>query len=243
LTVAFEASSLRKKRCVSGKKREAQRIAFEHFEGMKIKPAKQLGHVIVELSDNDSERLSKTAGKKPHAMSPFKLKKILVPIDFSDCSKKALQYAIPFAKQFNARMIFLHVFPDYQATGWGIAIANYEPLIEGDWQKNIETRLTTLVQETVPSEIPVEIEVRHGAPSSEIVNVAKEMDVDVIVMSTHGHTGRIHALIGSVAREVVRLAPCPVLVVREREHEFVQDKTNLFKTSEDQPSLASAVAA
>jgi universal stress protein A len=199
---------------------------------MKIKPAKEPGHVMVELSASDSERLSKTAEKKDRLMSPFKLKKILVPLDFSDCSKKALQYAVPFAKQFNARMIFLHVLPIHFATGWGIDPVTY-PVIEEDLRKDSETRLTTLVQETVPSEIPVQIEVRHGVPSAEIVNAAKEMAADVIVMSTHGHTGRIHAFIGSVAGDVVRLAPCPVLMVREHEHEFIQN----------QPSLACATAA
>jgi nucleotide-binding universal stress UspA family protein len=196
---------------------------------MKIKPAKQPGHVVVELSNSDSERLSKSTDQINRAASPFKLKKILVPIDFSDCSKKALQYAIPFAKQFHARMIFLHVLPTHHAIGREAEFAG--TLIDGDLKNELEAQLTTLVQEIVPSEIPMEIEVRHGAPSMEIVNAAKEMGVDVIVMSTHGHTGRVHAFIGSVAGDVVRLAPCPVLVVREHEHEFVQSQSNPFKPS------------
>ncbi|HEX3857426.1 MAG TPA: universal stress protein [Verrucomicrobiae bacterium] len=207
---------------------------------MKIKPARQSGHVVVELSASDSERLSKSTGQKNRATSPFKLKKILVPIDFSDCSKKALEYAIPFAKQFHARMIFLHVLPAHYAMGREAEFAG--TLIDGDLKNELETRLIELVHEAVPSEIFVDTEVRHGAPSTEIVNAAKEMDVDVIVMSTHGHTGRVHAFIGSVAGDVVRLAPCPVFVVREREHEFVQSPSNPFKTSQDQPSLAAATA-
>lgn len=195
---------------------------------MKIKPVKQPGHVVVELSASDSERLSKGTDQKSRTTSPFKLKKILVPIDFSDCSKKALQYAIPFARQFNARMILLHVFAG--------------TLIEGDLKNELETRLITLVRETVPNEIFVDTEIRHGAPSIEIVNAAKEMDVDVIVMSTHGHTGRVHAFIGSVAGDVVRLAPCPVFVVREHEREFIQSQSNPFKTNENQPNLAAAIA-
>jgi nucleotide-binding universal stress UspA family protein len=203
---------------------------------MKIKPAKLRGNVIVELDDRDSERLSKPAA------APFKLKKILVPIDFSDCSKKALQYAVPFAKQFNASMIFLHVVPIHYALGREAEFAGTP--IEEDSQNEIKAQLTALVREIVPGEIPVEIEVRHGAPSVEVVNVAKKMDVDVIVMSTHGHTGRIHAFIGSVAGDVVRLAPCPVLVVRENEHEFVQSQSDRpFKTSRDQPGLAPTTAA
>jgi nucleotide-binding universal stress UspA family protein len=193
---------------------------------MKIKPATSRGSVVVEIGDCDSERLSKPAA------SPFKLKKILVPIDFSDCSKKALQYAVPFAKQFNASMIFLHVVPIHYALGREAEFAGTP--IEEDSQNKIRDQLTTLVQDIAPGEIPMKIEVRRGAPSVEIVNVAKKMDVDVIVMSTHGHTGRIHAFIGSVAGDIVRLAPCPVLVVRENEHEFVQSQSDRpFKTSRD----------
>lgn len=204
---------------------------------MKIKPAKQTGQVVVELSTSEPRRPSKRTDQKSRATSPFKLKKILVPIDFSSCSKKALQYAIPFARKFNARLILLHVFQDDNTTGWWItvAVANDKPLIEGDWQKNIEMQLTTMVQETVPSEIPVEIEVRQGVPFMKIVNVAKEMDVDFIVMSTNGHAGWIHGgYLGSVAREVVQFAPCPVLVVREHALKFFQNQSNLFNTSQDQ---------
>jgi universal stress protein A len=62
--------------------------------------------------------------------------------------------------------------------------------------------------------------VRAGLPSHEIVEVAKKMDVDLIVIATHGYTGWKHFCIGSTAERVVRAAPCPVLVVREKEHEF-----------------------
>ena len=62
---------------------------------------------------------------------------------------------------------------------------------------------------------------RTGIPSHEIVEAAKDFDVDLIVIATHGYTGWKHFCIGSTAERVVRAAPCPVLVVREKEHEFV----------------------
>jgi nucleotide-binding universal stress UspA family protein len=62
--------------------------------------------------------------------------------------------------------------------------------------------------------------VRAGLPSHEIVETAKELDVDLIVIATHGYAGWKHFCIGSTAERVVRAAPCPVLVVREKEHEF-----------------------
>ena len=62
---------------------------------------------------------------------------------------------------------------------------------------------------------------RSGVPTHEIVEVAKELDVDLIVIATHGFTGWRHFAIGSTAERVARAAPCPVLVVREKEHEFI----------------------
>ena len=62
--------------------------------------------------------------------------------------------------------------------------------------------------------------IRTGVPSHEIVEAAREADIDLIVIATHGYTGWKHFCIGSTAERVVRAAPCPVLVVREKEHEF-----------------------
>ena len=62
---------------------------------------------------------------------------------------------------------------------------------------------------------------REGAPFYEILEYAKEANIDLIVMGTHGHTGLAHVLLGSVTAKIVRQAPCPVLTVRHPEHEFV----------------------
>jgi universal stress protein A len=63
---------------------------------------------------------------------------------------------------------------------------------------------------------------RSGRPAYEIVEAAKRLDTDLIIISTHGHTGLKHVFLGSTAENVVRYAPCPVLTVREHEHEFVK---------------------
>ena len=68
--------------------------------------------------------------------------------------------------------------------------------------------------------VEAEMHVISGAPWKEIVETAKERAMDLIILATHGHTGLKHTLLGSVAERVVRHAPCPVLVVREQEHEF-----------------------
>jgi universal stress protein A len=200
---------------------------------MNVRQQKQPGQAAVESGVIDSERPSRTAGRKDRVSMAFQLKKILVPLDFSVCSKKALQYAVPFAKQFKAKMFLLHAIPVHYGTRLEFDLVDYEPLIEEDVRKNIEARLAALAEENVPGEIPVEIKARHGAPSTEIVNAAKEMDADLIVMSTHGHTGRLRALIGCIAEDVARLAPCPVLVVHEHEHEFAQSQSdNPFATGQ-----------
>jgi universal stress protein A len=180
-----------------------------------------------EIEGRHCKQCSKTA-----TVSPLKLERILVPVDFSDCSKKALQYAIPFASQSRAEMIFLHVLTVNYTAGLEFEVDGYDPLIEGDLQKDLEKRLAALIRETVPRNISTKIEMRHGSPAIEIVNAAKELDVSLIVMSTHGHTGRVHAFIGSVAGDVTRLAPCPVLMVREHEHEFVLNESIPFKTGQ-----------
>jgi universal stress protein A len=64
---------------------------------------------------------------------------------------------------------------------------------------------------------------RVGRPETEILNTAREIDCDLIILSTHGRTGLAHVFMGSTAEQIVRRAGCPVLVVREREHEFLRD--------------------
>jgi nucleotide-binding universal stress UspA family protein len=185
---------------------------------MKIKPSKLQGKVVMELGDRDSDRLS-----KPSMVSPFKLKKIFVPTDFSDCSKKALQYAIPFAKQFNATLILMHVVPHQNALDGETYPVDCELTLEKDLRENAKRKLNELAKEFPLHEIPVQIETCLGATGVEIARDAKKLEADLIVISTHGRTGRAHSLAGSVAENLVQLAPCPVLVVREHEHDFIED--------------------
>ncbi len=111
------------------------------------------------------------------APAPLKLKSILVPVDFSSPSKKALAYAQAFARKFGAAMA--EALSGCQTT------------------------------------------VRSGKAFDEIVKAAKELDADLILLATHGYTGLDHTLLGSTAEKVVRHAPCPVLIVRQQERDFV----------------------
>ena len=148
--------------------------------------------------------LPKTAAMEITASSRLQSNNILVPIDFSDSSKKALQYAVHFARQFHSHLVLLHVLPRHS-------------VIDGE----LAGRLKAWAQEFVPNEIATQIQVSRGAEAIEIVNAAKIFGTGLMVISTHGRTGRAHALAGSLAENLVQLAPCPVLVVREHEQDFI----------------------
>ncbi len=184
---------------------------------MKVKPTARPGHVVVELDRRDEALLAE--GNQPLAPSPFRLKKILVPIDFSECSRKALQYAIPLARQFEASLTLLHVVQvNYYAGDFGtVDVA----LLENEMRSNGEKQLAELIEREVGAALPCAALVRSGRVVSEIVAIAGEAAIDLIILSTHGHTGLKHVLLGSVAENVVRHAPCPVLIVRQQEHEFI----------------------
>ena len=87
--------------------------------------------------------------------------------------------------------------------------------------KGATERLARLAQEQVPAQFRANTLVRVGKPYHEITSAARELNIDLIVISTHGYTGLKHVVLGSTAERVIRHAPCPVLTVREREHDFV----------------------
>jgi len=152
--------------------------------------------------------------------SPFRLKRILVPIDFSDCSKKALQYALPLAKQHQAAITLLYVVPTTSYAAGEYGGIDYASL-EADARASADKTLAALVVDEIRGEVSADTVVCTGTPAPEIIEVAKRLPADMIIVSTHGRTGLKHVFLGSVAENVVRHAPCPVLVVREREHEFL----------------------
>jgi len=139
---------------------------------------------------------------------------ILAPIDFSDYSKNALKYAAEFAKEFNAKLYLVYVvepmiYPADFSMGQ-IAI----PSTDIDLNTRAEQELTNL-SKTLDSGLVIESLIKTGKPFVEIIETAKEKDIDLIIIATHGHTGVEHLLFGSTAEKVVRKAPCPVLTLRE----------------------------
>lgn len=152
----------------------------------------------------------------------FPPRTILVPLDLSARALRALRYGRAFARQFGSALHLLHVTePLAYPTDLG-----YAPVVSGELETELQEgsreRLAGVVNELRQSGFTVEGKLRVGRPHTEIAAAAADLGVDLVVVTTHGFTGLKHVLLGSVAERVVRHAPCPVLVVREQEQEFVR---------------------
>lgn len=147
------------------------------------------------------------------------IRKILVPIDFSDSSRAALEYAAGLARPFAATIDLLHV---WQAPAFiGAMTVPEVPATEAAMvelvKKNAEEVCARFASDAERRGLPVrEARCEPGVPAHTIVQVAKDGKYDLVVVGTHGRTGLSHVLMGSVAEVVVRHAPCPVLSVRAK---------------------------
>ncbi len=143
------------------------------------------------------------------------IKTILVPIDFSDYSKAALNYAIDFAIHFKADLHLVYVIePAIYPADFSMGQIAY-PKVDEDMSERAKTELTDLAKEVIGESLRWNIIIKMGKPFYEINSTASEVDADLIIIATHGHTGMEHLLFGSTAEKVVRKAPCPVLTLRE----------------------------
>ena len=154
------------------------------------------------------------------AASVVRLKKLLVPIDFSEPSFNALKYAVAFAGRFDASICLVHVV---EPASFLNDVRNV-PLAVSDREvaNKLHHKLVMLARKEIDPLTPVHPLVCIGKPSDEIVRTAKTFKADLIIIATHGRTGFKRAFLGSTAERVVRHAPCPVLVVRQKENDFVQ---------------------
>lgn len=178
---------------------------------MKFKPTRKAGGLLVELGPREAQFPLQAEAAALDAPR-FILKKILVPVDFSLCSRKALYYAAPFAKQFGAELTLMFVVQIYPTT---VELAELDPIREA------KAELEDL-RKSVSHVVPTKTVLRYGEPQGEIVRAARDLEMDLIILATHGRSGVARALLGSTAEKVVRHAGCPVLVVRENEREFVR---------------------
>ena len=146
----------------------------------------------------------------------MEIRSILLPTDFSDCANYALSYAASLARTFGASIICVHVIePMVPTVGYS---GMTEPLpiadITDQLEYSAERELPKLAEREEVAGLKIEEMIVHGEAASEIVRVAKERNVDLIVVSSHGRTGLGRILFGSTAEAVVRHASCPVLVVK-----------------------------
>ena len=140
--------------------------------------------------------------------------RFLVPVDFSEYATRALDYAMSLANKLGARLTLLHVIESLPLGGVDMGVVIPYTSIQ-DLETEIMSSMHDYLERATAAGLEGEIAVVHGVPFHEIVEMAKIQQVDLIVMGTHGRTGLQHVLLGSVAEKVVRLAPCPVLVVRQ----------------------------
>jgi nucleotide-binding universal stress UspA family protein len=148
------------------------------------------------------------------------IQRILVPIDFSGPSQTALRYARRFAEQFGGEITLLHVLEKIPVA----AAPEMPPYFDFTEEQlnSAEKNLRALCAASKASaSLPMRSTIRTGLAAHEIVEAAKEFDSDLIIIATHGYTGWMHFCIGSTTERVVRTAPCPVFVVREKEHDFI----------------------
>jgi nucleotide-binding universal stress UspA family protein len=149
--------------------------------------------------------------------------RILVPFDFSRLAEKGVAYAEEMAKHFGAHLDILHVveepaFPSFFKLG-AMRIYGMVPNLEKVAWTALEKRFGNPDEQA-----NLEFHVIKGDADAEIVRFAHEHDNDLVVMTSHGLTGLKHVLLGSVAEKVVKLAPCPVLVVKAFEEQVPPDE-------------------
>lgn len=152
----------------------------------------------------------------------IRLERILFPTDFSSFADHALAYGASFAKEYKAKLYVLHVIEDLTSVPY---FEVFQVPIPADFIKDVEAmagrQMAELADRDVLQGVEAETMIRRGVPFVEILTAAKELEIDMITIATHGRTGLQQMLFGSTAEKVVRKAPCPVLSIRHPEHEFV----------------------
>lgn len=184
------------------------------FQQLQASESRRRRHVEIAVKGirHQEEAQPSSGSGNPH------LRRILVPVDFSECSRKALDYGVSLANQFRSELLLLHVVQPYVPVPELTAVDT--ELVLNRMMDAARTELARW-RESLGKEIAVETQLRVGRPEVEIERTISERKIDLAVLSTHGRTGLKHALLGSTAERVVRHATCPVLVVREHERDFV----------------------
>lgn len=151
--------------------------------------------------------------------SPLKIRRILAPTDLSEDSHRGISYATRLAQHFAAKLTILHI---YEAPF--LFDDTMTPAIAQELQRDrqrAETALLGIWEESRSKHSNCDTLFQCGQPHELIVKAARDLETDLIVLSTHGYHWLNHLLFGSDAEHVLRHAPCPVLIVQEHERDFI----------------------
>jgi len=160
----------------------------------------------------------------------MKLNRVLTATDFSNQSGFALEWAAYLAQCMKADLVLLHVISEEEGKiieeviGEGAVVQIPKGIRQNvveERQKKMAEQYEMAVSREIKADLKVEKIIRIGVPFLEIIRTAKEKDVDLIVLGTHGRSGLSHVLIGSVAEKVVHHAHCGVLTVKHPQYKFV----------------------
>ena len=157
------------------------------------------------------------------------IKRILCPVDTSAFSRRALQYAVAIAPRWNAEVVVLSVRPVVPAPAMWLDYPGTLPYNPFPTREAEELRVRSFVRDAVGSVVS-QVFVRDGSPVPEILQTARDLPADLIVMGTHGLSGFEHWLLGSVTEKVLRKAPCPVVTVPPAPAEPETLPTDTFRT-------------
>lgn len=186
-----------------------------------LAPEKRESHSI--MNTFETENTVRASGKPvvtpARLQLPIGLQKILAPTDLTPDGRKAVEYALALAKCFYAQLTLLHVYDAPNLYDYARELNDYSvaDLIRRNAQNDLDA-LWSEIKEEYPK---TNTHLRCGVPAEEIVAAAKDLEVDLIVISTHNYNWLTHLIRGSDAEQVLRRAPCPILVVRKEEHDFI----------------------
>ena len=148
------------------------------------------------------------------------IKKILLPTDFSEGSEAAVSYVLSLAGKYDAHIDILHIIHEFgDMTDFYVPHISYDVMEKG-MEDAARNNMENFCRENVEGKAEFEIHTRKGTPFLEIIQAARDLQSDLIVMGTHGRTGIDHILFGSTAEKVVRKSPIPVMTVRAEGKEF-----------------------
>jgi nucleotide-binding universal stress UspA family protein len=154
----------------------------------------------------------------------LKPKKLLVPLDFSEWSEKAVTYAVSLAKHFGSEIVALHVAPMSTPVPSAEFVAMHGVLLDDQLREDAIRHLEQW-RARIAEHVPTRALIGNGVSvPEEIVSTARKHGCDLIVIGIHPKGAFEHLLTGSVAEKVVQHASCPVFVVREREHDFIDTR-------------------